>query len=668
MKLRGLLGFRFLLISTVIVLLNMTSVICKAHREPVHAEIARGAALSSDGLSNFAKETIGNLTNRVYFKPFEIPVTQPQPPIFWITNGAFQQDYWPRWGNHFYTVKSNRVPGAVKGLTDSSETGVLLPLPKKTTNSFAWATVTNQPTPETGFKSKDPFKLFRNDPPPSTNDNRWWIARESEYAGLTNTWKTIRDEKLARMFYSLGHIIHLNQDASQPDHTRDDAHPFRANIEDYGEKTHLPRPEAFNPVPRGWAYWRDQAHFTKLLDFWDRGRYQGDAAALDADATGDPASKLGLAEFSNGNLLGENALYAEFFKTNDTQCFPHPSLKDTDQPQLKPANWQNFLDSTTLADGTQGQRPYLRKIGAGTNVAHHSALKYLGAMNMGKMGTLPGPTAVSIADTNVLRDYHDIMIPKAIEYSGGILDYFFRGSLTVSVVGYDTNTLTYTNQIMNTSGEAFGPGFYAIYEDDPTSGDRTQIAQTNLSTALQSSNSFLMTFPAPDSFTNKLLLIYRGTIGLDGGGAALDPVDANIAIAAKSFYPGVGNTLITNFALELATNGFPPGYTFTSYLESDEFPFDLTPGNFEVRVNSAFFDDAGAIGSINSTGPSISCPGNPQGNEITDKIIPEADVTITPDSRHLRVTIAATDDADCAGYIGWYNVSITWRAQPAAGP
>ena len=46
-----------------------------------------------------------------------------------------------------------------------------------------------------------------------------------------------------------------------------------------------------------------------------------------------------------------------------------------------------------------------------------------------------------------------------------------------------------------------------------------------------------MIFPAPSPATNKLLLVYRGTIGLTSGSAS-DPVDAGIAIAAAPVHRG----------------------------------------------------------------------------------------------------------------------------------
>lgn len=109
--------------------------------------------------------------------------------------------------------------------------------------------------------------------------------------------------------------------------------------------------------------------------------------------------------------------------------------------------------------------------------------------------------------------------------------------------------------------------------------------------------------------------------------------------------------------ISLNQAGVGAGGTINGYLESDDFDFEPTPGNFEVMINSARFDDEGSIAGIDSYGPSTSC-GRP--NELANELIDPNQVTIV--GKRLRVNVSATDDADCAIEIGWYNVSITWKA------
>src|SRR5207245_9304306 len=49
-------------------------------------------------------------------------------------------------------------------------------------------------------------------------------ARGHFLAGLTSGSPTDRNEELGLMFQSLGQVIHLIQDVSQPQHVRNDAH------------------------------------------------------------------------------------------------------------------------------------------------------------------------------------------------------------------------------------------------------------------------------------------------------------------------------------------------------------------------------------------------------------------------------------------------------------
>jgi hypothetical protein len=184
-------------------------------------------------------------------------------------------------------------------------------------------------------------------------------------------------------------------------------------------------------------------------------------------------------------------------------------------------------------------------------------------------------------------------------------------------------------------------------------------------------NGSCITISYPGVVTNKFLVVYRGTIGTTSGTTnALDPVDAGIGIAVNP--PSEQTKLYSNW---VPMDGLPTTYDYTTngILESDDFPFALTNGNYEVIVNTAYFDDKGTIGSLGSTGPGTSCDG--WGDEITNTIVPLGDISISSDGKRLQVQISATNDHNCNGNIGWGGdngganpptpVSITWRAWPS---
>jgi hypothetical protein len=299
-----------------------------AHNEHVHEELSRSAFFSSDGLTSFLSDNLGS--NLAPFDRLPVLYMPPQtwdqqpnrwrPPLDWLMYGSYMEDmqdpaigvgpfteHFLRSSDHFYTLLRDADHSM---LTDASETPIGLGLPAPLENSFRWATAPDVAGPEyVGISA-------------GQNAYRWWDARDHQFGALTNGTQFDRAQELALMLFALGHVLHVNQDLSQPEHVRNDAHiPKRLGghhaIEDYGRDTYLAdanrsgarRAVLFPEVPvgnRGWPHWRD-AGFTKLEDFWDRHKYAGfDATALNRDANGESGAQLGLAEFSNGNFLGED--------------------------------------------------------------------------------------------------------------------------------------------------------------------------------------------------------------------------------------------------------------------------------------------------------------------------------------------------------------------------
>lgn len=246
----------------------------------------------------------------------------------------------------------------------------------------------------------------------------WQNARDHQWLGLNATNRQERQAALADMFRAAGQVVHLLQDASQPEHTRNEQHlcpPSR--IEQYG---------AMPVVQPGLLDWRGFG-FTRMRDFWDRDLYDGSSAqALVNDADPWEPERLGLAEFSNGNFLGGRHLYPEYFTPGSVQYYPFPSrTTSTDYEQVR-ANPALGLHTFRLENGREVRGIYITKVADGVRDYFLSRINYLGAR---RFRGLAGPAFCTINDPVVLRDYHNWMIPKAIEYSAGLLDYFFRGRL-----------------------------------------------------------------------------------------------------------------------------------------------------------------------------------------------------------------------------------------------
>jgi len=548
--------------------------------------------------------------------------------------------------NHFYDPLDTTFG---KGLSD---------VPTDTrdiagTNSFAWASISNC----AGFNYSGRLYLFgRNEH--TTNVYSWQNARYFEWCGLTASNQLQRQTNLDAMFRSVGQVMHLLEDTTSPQHVRNEQHLdtlgkafWESSIEDYG-KTYCTN---LNYGDGSMLDWRGGG-FTKLEDFWNRYLYApGNATVLQNAENG--GAQLGLAEWCNGNFLGDRHKFAEYYpsKTSDIRYYPFPSRDSSTDYLQKRANPASGVGTFFFKNGDQGRGIYLNKTGDGVQFNAISRFTYLGA----KFPNALGSWSTTIRDDNVLSNYHNVFIPKAVKYNAGLLDYFFRGTMDVSVIGYDTNLPQYTNLIVNTSGQDFSGGMFSIYQDD-NSGNRTLVAQTNFSNqTLSDGESMTMTFPSSTPQSTNLVLVYQGTIGLTGDSPS-DPVDANIGIAAERFMPWIEQTKTYHYQPYLSDLGLQPGATITTNLESDDFGFTPTAGNYEVKVILASFDDTGTIGDLSCHQIDGHACNNTMPDEITDTNVPVGNVTVV--GNRLSVPVTATDDPICKTQIGWRNITITWRA------
>jgi hypothetical protein len=411
-------------------------------------------------------------------------------------------------------------------------------------DSFTWASTSNC----LGYNFVSIIGLGSNIG--TSNIWSWQNARGYEWLGLTATNQLERQANLLAMFRAVGQVMHLLEDASQPQHVRNEQHvypftnwittkldPWISPIEKYG-KDHVYQ---LNYGDGSMLDWRGDG-FTKLEDFWDRHLYNGDAGKLSAAENG--GDQLGMAEWCNGNFLGDRHTYAEFsiniFGQKTIKYYPNPSLKYTTQPLLNPNNLSGtVIAPSSLENGKIGNKVYISKTGAGVPVMFHSALTYFAVKHPPRLNTPAMGVGLTIRDDNVLSNYHAIFIPKAVKYSAGLIDYYFRGDISGQITDYDTNTMLYTVSIQNTSSTNFGGGTFYFYQR-ATNGMQTFDWSTNLiqilsGNVLSAGGSITVKVPGPLPTNGQFVCIYQGNIGADASGSALDPVDKNIAIAATTF-------------------------------------------------------------------------------------------------------------------------------------
>jgi len=243
----------------------------------------------------------------------------------------------------------------------------------------------------------------------------WQKARQYYFEALTNTNKDIREQKMANTFRSLGQVIHLLTDSSVPAHARNDIHIFPFLVPGIGVEIGDPTFESwtknniYNLNYNGVII--DQSIFSEAVAnssapiaisaLWDQDKYNG------SNPTVTTGSSIGLTEYSNANFFSEDTIFT---------AFSYPA-------------WSSVEEYEEIIDTTTGEvRTYLRKTNDGELIEHLAAgkwfYKYLPS-GLKRLGLK--------LDEKVYSDYASKLIPLAVGYSAGLLNYFFRGDIEITL-------------------------------------------------------------------------------------------------------------------------------------------------------------------------------------------------------------------------------------------
>ncbi len=229
-------------------------------------------------------------------------------------------------------------------------------------------------------------------------------------------------------FRGIGQVMHLVEDASVPAHTRNDAHVIGYHYElavdkfrtsdDPQEKiiftNAIANPASFDPSIL--TLTANQLAPIPIAKIFDTDKYN--------PANPDPAitvgGAIGLSEYTNANFVSEGLLSANF------QDFPYPRIEDTtiiEKPYIG-----NF--------GTYMRQYYLKNCCGETNAGQGyllAAVDYLDYWRQKYPLLSIGLPKIPVLDDNVYKDYASLLIPRAVGYSAGLLDYFFRGSIEITI-------------------------------------------------------------------------------------------------------------------------------------------------------------------------------------------------------------------------------------------
>jgi hypothetical protein len=270
-------------------------------------------------------------------------------------------------------------------------------------SNVTWATGFLTPPPD-GQKAS-----FSTDP--DFAPINWDKAREYYYNALTSLSKTDKETKFALTFKALGHVMHLLEDVSVPAHVRND---FTSHLTFNGINSWVPTKWVIQPFEH---YVKINPNlvtsaqptfpsFTnlRLTDFWDTNQFN--------DNNPPNSTSIGLAEYSNGNFLSDTTI---FKGTDDPlHSFPYP-------------DWSKIVEYDEIIDGEV--RTYIKEIDG--EPLHLAVGKWFYKYIPSFLDSLK-KSALKL-DDKCHYDYAQKLIPRAVGYSAVLLNYFFRGTLEITM-------------------------------------------------------------------------------------------------------------------------------------------------------------------------------------------------------------------------------------------
>lgn len=462
------------------------------------------------------------------------------------------------------------------------------------------------------------------------NEFDWQSTREAYFEALTASSPNTRAQRLGDTFYALGHVVHLLEDLGQPQHTRNDAHitGFPGSPYETYCSTNYGTPGAVATLGNGaipsfgvlpGAVGNAPPEF---VAFWDTGQYTGQRVFRGFSAT------PGLAEYSHAFFITDDTMFGASNLVFLRRATPPgltvelewtvgnsstSAIHDHPNPALRQTNLASFYPATTTRISLEREGDYpgddplfyvdLEVRDAGGAIVHTTPDLFMVNDN-DEMGF----------DDVCYQSHAELLIPQAVGYAAGLMNYFFRGRVSIPSPTLSWNSGENVNEleITNESGEEFGDGTWTLYVDD-MNGARTPVDDfdTSAYSGLASGGSFTAKFPELLCEGGvQYTLVFRGQIGNETG-----------AIAAKSFVgpPEVwtGTYSIPATELCLETNGVVtmtvdrptvPGYEITALIDFGPPGSVYAPGTCAGgQLQIAFNPDCGYILS-----------GTIAGHEITD--------------------------------------------------
>lgn len=356
-------------------------------------------------------------------------------------------------------------------------------------------------------------------------------ARSAFVEGLAAASPEWRERAWGHMFQSLGHVIHHLQDMAQPQHVRNDIHYINETL-----ATHFDGELKLTWEDRSWferytlenpAVWQAYApaavapvNFPRARDFW---------VTLDG---------RGVAQFTNRNFVSSdtNFTYGGDGKDAPAADYPLPqpigrNTQSVRDPALGIANAEELCTRLASHPVARSQPCMIDFVearvvddyagGAAVLNDRAASLSVFDAQLQDVDQARLGLRVYTLNSINFKAAYR-FLIPKAVNYSAGMINHFFRGRMQLRNTEVQDGNITIEIANSSAPGNDFSDGKFWIHYDS-FDGVRKPLEAYGGDLAVGARRQLKFAVPADLDLQaeNPFALVFEGRIGGDDGVAGL---------------------------------------------------------------------------------------------------------------------------------------------------
>jgi hypothetical protein len=366
--------------------------------------------------------------------------------------------------------------------------------------------------------------------PTGTHGYSYRDAMNAFYSALTSPNPAARILNEGLVFQTLGHIAHHIQDMAQPQHTRNDVHAHGNFLIDV-VATSLINGAAGNPRYELYTAGKNdvlqniEGMNTYRIPVFDR----AEKYWITPGAT--TPKYVGMAEFSAHNFTSSGTPYyfelpqnvrvftpqfsGAVLNLQGAPNFPLPNASNPDgigakyfeqEPTQvtslggKVLAGNRYYLKGTIYDGFTSNTITAQKLGVVTNLAQRVQRSVSGLDNR----------LITREDDAVNDVKHQVLLPRAVAFSAGMINFFFRGNITLTPPP-SSASLSKIWTLTNNGSESIS-GFTDLLSEN-SAGVRSQVTTIPVSLASGQSAQYSVEVP---SGTTKMIAAFKGRIGLEG--------------------------------------------------------------------------------------------------------------------------------------------------------